>query len=485
MSYQSQSIKTKQEFKDPGSERALLGTIVKNGRTSFLEADEIVASQDFSIRINKAVYASLKDLYEDQSCDGVDIETLKLKMNALGFNDCLASNKDIEYIELLSEINFNKDNVVVFAKQIKKYAVLRELYSRYKDAASYLETTSPSESLSSIIANAENKIVDFINGTEHESLKFISDDIDAIIKEAVESEPVDQIGLPSGFPRWDSAIGGGLRRSTVNITVARAKKGKSFDAMNIALNIAKLGIPVLYLDTELTYKYQIDRMTCIDSECPIKIYETKQFKNNPILKESVIQSAKRLQQLPMAYHQIGGMTHVEALAIARKWISKSVGFNNNGKANDCLIIYDYFKLTGESQITKNIAEHIALGLMLTDMHNFALRYDIPILGYVQSNRDGIESDETNIIAGSDRILWLCSSMSVLRDKDQNDDQLQCGWEYGNKKKIVIATRYGPGFDIPGDYINIKASLNPKVSQSQGCGKMVEGFMYSECVGLNH
>lgn len=472
----------KQDFKDPGSERALLGTIIKNGKASFLEADELVCANDFSLRINKAVYASMKELFDNPEVETVDIETIKLKMKALGFDDCLDSHKDIEYLELLSEVNFNKNNVTVFAKQIRKYSIFRDLHKRHVEATSYLEQISGNEDLATVIGNAENMIVDFINGDDSEKIAFVAEDIEAYLQNALDSEPIDQVGLPTGFPILDMAIGGGLRRSTVNVTVARSKIGKSFDAMNIALNVAQLGIPVLYLDTELTKNYQMGRMLCMKAQCPIYLYETHKFKGDKALTQKLIQAKNSIAKTPFYYQQIGGMTHIEAMSIARKWISKFVGFNSSGKANDCLVIYDYLKLTGENQISKNIQEWLALGLMMTDLHNFALKYDIPILAYVQSNRQGIESDETNIVAGSDRILWLSSSLTVLRNKEENDIEMGCGWEFGNKKKIVTATRYGSGLEKQGDYINIKASLSPQVSKYQGTGLMTEGLLFSQCVG---
>lgn len=40
----------------------------------------------------------------------------------------------------------------------------------------------------------------------------------------INKETVDQIGIPTGFPLWDKAIGGGLRRGTISVISARSKQ---------------------------------------------------------------------------------------------------------------------------------------------------------------------------------------------------------------------------------------------------------------------
>jgi replicative DNA helicase len=468
------------KLRDTGSERALLGSIVKYGKDSFIDADGIVDATDFSLPINKAIYSSLKALSEEPNCGAFDVESIKLKMKTLGFNDYLNSAKDLEYLELLDSVNFEKDNIPMFGIQIKKYSVVRDLYSRYNDAINYLNGITGNESLSDIIRNAEGQIIDYVSGVDNgNKLEPLVEDIEEYIQQCLEAEEVDQIGIPTGFPIWDEAIGGGLRRGTITVKGARPKTGKSFDALNSALNIAKLKIPVLYLDTELTKKPQTNRLICIESGCPIYLFETGKFKHDKDLTNAVVESGKMVKDIPFFYENISGMSHTEALALARRWLVKHVGFNADGKANDCVIVYDYLKLTSGESLTKVTPEYLVLGLMLTEMHNFAVKYELPILGYVQLNRDGIDGDDTNIIAGSDRILWLCSSMSILRNKDENDADLGCGFDKGNKKLSVLETRYGSGLETQGDYINLWCSLRPNVSKEQACGHIREGMLRSQ------
>jgi replicative DNA helicase len=472
------------KLRDTGSERALLGTIIRGGKDAFIDADGIVDATDFSLPINKSVYASLKALSEEPNCESFDVETIKMKMKSMGFGDQISNPKDLEYLELLDSVNFDKGNIPMFGIQIKKYSVVRDLYLRYTDAIKYLSGISGNESLSDIIKEAEGRIIDYVTGVDNEnSLEQLSENLEEYIQQKLQEEEVDQVGLPTGYPIWDEAIGGGLRRGTVTVKGARPKTGKSFDALNVGINVAKLGIPVLYLDTELTSAYQKNRMICINSGCPIYKFETGRFKREKNWVDAVVESAHTVNNIPFFYESISGMSHTEALALARRWLVKHVGFNEDGKAKDCLIIYDYMKLTSGANLTSVTPEYIVLGLMLTEMHNFCVKYDLPILGYVQLNRDGIDGEDTNVVAGSDRILWLCSSLTLLRNKDENDLAMGSKWEHGNKKLVVLETRHGSGIETYGDYINLHASLRPNVSRDEACGLIREGLLHSAvCTG---
>jgi replicative DNA helicase len=476
---------SKTQLNDPGSERALIGTIIKFGKDAFIEADGILESTDFSLPINKVIYSSVKNLCEDTACEKLDTESIKLKAKTLGFAEFFTSKKDIEYLELLESNSFDKDNIQLFALQIKKYSIVRDLYSRYNDAVKYLENITGNETLSDIIREAEGRIIDYISGVDNSnSLEQLSVNLEQYILELLEKEEVDQVGLPTGFPLFDEAIGGGLRRGTVTVKGARPKTGKSFDALNVGLNTAKINIPTLYLDSELTKLYQKNRMVCINSGCPLYSFETGKFKRDKALVQNVISASKEIENIPFFYESISGLSHTEILALVRRWIVKYVGFNEQGKANDCLVIYDYLKLTSGDSLTKVTPEYIVLGLMLTEMHNFSVKYDIPILAYVQLNREGIDGDDTSIVAGSDRILWLCSSLSVMRNKDDNDISMGCGFDKGNKRISVMETRHGSGLEF-GDYINIYASLRPNINKDQACGAMREGLLYSQVRTVAH
>lgn len=137
----------------------------------------------------------------------------------------------------------------------------------------------------------------------------------------------------------------------------------------------------------------------------------------------------------------------------RRWIAKVVGVNDKGKAKDCVIIYDYLKLMDSGEIRGDMKEFQILGFMMTALHNFSLRYEVPVLSFVQLNRDGINKETTDTASGSDRIIWLCSNFSIYKHKS-DEEIAKDGPEHGNRKLVPVIARHGEGLEDR-DYINIK------------------------------
>ena len=234
--------------------------------------------------------------------------------------------------------------------------------------------------------------------------------------------------------------------------------GKSIYGLNAGISIAERDTPILYLDTEMTKKDQQSRggaMISYDTagKSTINDIETGQFASNEVRKNELINLAKTKKTLPFYYKNIGGRAFEDQLSIMRRWIAKTVGLNDLGKAKDCVIIYDYLKLMEASELAKtDMKEFQLLGFMMTALHNFALRYEVPILCFIQLNRDGITKESTDAASGSDRIMWLCSNFAIYKEKS-DEEIAKDGTEHGNRKLVPIIARHGEGLEA-GDYINV-------------------------------
>src|SRR5438045_119213 len=91
-------------LRDSGSERTLLATVVKYGKDAYIDSSGIVSPTDFGLPINRAIYSAVEKLAEE-NCETFDIETVKMKMNTLGFGEYTKGSKDQEYLELLRVSN--------------------------------------------------------------------------------------------------------------------------------------------------------------------------------------------------------------------------------------------------------------------------------------------------------------------------------------------------------------------------------------------
>jgi replicative DNA helicase len=286
---------------------------------------------------------------------------------------------------------------------------------------------------------------------------------------ALAGQPKDLVGLPTGFQAYDHAIGGGLRGGTVNVVGARPKGGKSFFCLNIAHNLASYGVPVLYLDTELSHKVQMMRLAALVTGVEITQIETGKFAANPDEAKAVYAGQGHLDKLPLTHCSIAGQSIKPVLSIIRRWLTKRVGFTSAGTAKSCCVIYDYIKLMDAHDIKGNLAEFQLLGFLLTEMNNFALKYDLPIFATAQLNRAGGSQEDGSVLSQSDRILWLCSSFTILKRKSTEEANLD-PLTNGDRKLVVTDTRYGAGLDV-GDYINLQCDLSR--------ARMTEGPRFSQ------
>jgi hypothetical protein len=228
-------------------------------------------------------------------------------------------------------------------------------------------------------------------------------------------------------------------------------------AINVGTHVSRvLKIPVLYLDTEMIKPEQQIRLVARLTETPIDDIETGQCGKDAFTRKRVLDTMDRLEKdkMPFSYKNVSGKPFEEILSIMRRWVMKTVGLNDDGTAKDCLIIYDYMKLMSADGISGDLKEYQLLGFMMTALHNFAVRYSLPVLSFIQLNRDGITKEGTDAAAGSDRIMWLCSNFSIYKFK--SDDEIKDspnGLADGNRKLVPVIARHGAGLENH-DYINM-------------------------------
>jgi len=282
----------------------------------------------------------------------------------------------------------------------------------------------------------------------------------------------------------------------VSLIGARPKIGKSMLSVTMALHIAKvLGIPVLYLDTEMIKKDHYSRlvpMLCKQQNISITIneLETGKYASDNFKQTQVRQKVDEMgTEVPFYYKNITGKPFEDIIGIMRRWVHKTVGTDEDGTVNDCLIIYDYMKLMSSDSINEGLKEYQIMGFMMTTLHNFAVRHDVPILSFIQLNREGVGGESTAVISQSDRILWLVTNFSIFKMKDDTEIA-EMGPQQGNRKMVPMVARHGEGI-TPGDYINmnmdgkyawiIEKDLRSEVMSGSGTNNIVEDGVPDEAL----
>ena len=467
---------------DPSAERALLSNICQYGDEVYVEVADLICETTFTIDSNKIIYKCLKTILEQNPKTTIDIGLIYSTAKDIGVDHILQKKEETLHLKAILDFPASKDNSVTFAAKIRKLEIARKLYKELEDVKDKLLEVSGTESITNILGIAEDSIFNF-------SSKLVdSDNAPAIVSSGLEDyinnlieNPISQVGISTGFPAYDSAIGGGLRKSTINVIAARPKTGKTLLADNMGFYIAnKLKIPVLNLDTEMTKEDHINRLIAMISEVEINKIETGKFTESTVVQSKVDKAVQDLKNTKLFYKSIPGKPFDEQLSIMKRWIVKEVGLNSDGSAKPCVIFYDYLKLMDTQGLGQDMKEYQMLGFMMTSLHNFACKYQIPIVAFVQLNRDGITKETTDTASGSDRIIWLCSNFSIFKRKS-DEEIAEDGPDGGNRKLIPVISRHGPGIE-DNDYINCH--------MKGWCAKITEGKTRIELVnktskGIKH
>lgn len=443
---------------DPAAERAVLAALLKGGHESWVDISDVLSSDCFTCGSNAVYYRCLEKVLSDPGSKA-DIPSILSAAGTLGFSDIFKNPEEQKYLRALTITPVEPSNLRKLAARLVKLHKANEFSEVMRDSADKLSNISGDETLGEILGIGEEAVFNFVGnlGNQSESLSHISKDLDEYI-DYLAANPSEVMGIASGLPQYDAAIGGGFQKGTVNVIGARPKTGKTQLADNIALHVAsKLNIPVLNLDTEMSAKEHWHRMLSNMSNVTVDRIKSGKFGTDENESKAVYNAKEVLKKVPYHYASIAGQPFEETLGSMRRWLYRHVGFDESGQTKPCLIVFDYIKLMDDRSITKNLSEFQVLGFLMTNLHNFAVRYQVPVLAFVQLNRDGINAEDTSTASGSDRIIWLCSNFSIYKWKSQEEMAEEGvgpdGVRY-NLKLIPIVTRHGKGLDS-GDYINIQ------------------------------
>lgn len=436
---------------DVGAERAVLAGLFNYGLEAYVEISSIIDHNTFGNLNNQILYKCAEKVL--QSDAEIDLPSILSAAKQLGFEETVSSKSELEYIDSLFSFPINQSNVMHFSAQIKKFEYARKIKKLADKVGKDIEDINGTESIDDIIGIIENPVVDFLREDDSsQGTELIGEGLEEYVNFLAENK-CDQIGIQTGFPRYDSSIGGGLRRKCVDLVSARPKVGKSVFADNVALNVAGKGVPVLMLDTEMSKEDHLNRILSNLTGIPVNDVSTGKFTEDDEKQDRINKAVEHIQDIPYTYASVAGAPFENILNTIKRWVIQEVGTDENGRTNECVVVYDYLKLMSSSSISNNLAEYQALGFQITSLHNLAVKYDFPCLSFVQLNRDGITKESTDAVSGSDRLIWLCTSFSIFKAKSP-EELAEDGPKCGNRKLVPIVARHGAGLS-DGDYINMQ------------------------------
>ncbi len=429
------------------SERVVLADIYQRGSDAFIDVCDVVSESSFTVDSNRFFFRCAKAALELDPATKFDLLTVKSTAASINLSSHFDASIEERYLGALA-------NTVVHPGAGKRHAVVvRELVK----CADSLGGVAGNEPLRDILGLAEGPIFELTSKLERDGgngvvrmgaggLAYVRDLMD---------HPRKAMGIATGLQHYDDAIGGGLRENALDFIVARQKTGKTLLADNVAIFVARQKIHVLNVDTEMTQFEHLIRIYGNMAQLDLDAIEKGDYAQDAERRRRLEAAAVELDSLPYDYLPAGGMEFEDVLAAMRRWVVRTVGLTPEGKANPCVIIYDWLKLGSSSSITRNVAEHQQLGFICSELKNFQTKYGSRCLCFGQMNRDGIDTEDTSVVRGSDRITDVCTSLTIFKEKGVDEMALEAGRKARySHKLVVLASRFGPKL-ARDDYINIR------------------------------
>jgi replicative DNA helicase len=455
---------------DVVSERMVLSSLFEYGQEALIVCDDKgLIPSDFFHKTDNDIFFVIKELLDKEPNKKIDADLIKLQLKEKNKKSTFTLVDDNNYLEVLSQKHVNFDNLDKFVLAVKKKAIYRNVIAAIENAKVNIEDFSGNDiSLEDFLVEVSKQCNGVIEKASNPNEKF--DTFASSYEEYLDflsSNPCENLGIPTGFRTYDFHIGRGLRRGTVNIIGARPGVGKSLIALNIANHVASNGVPVLYIDTELSKDQQMGRLSAMRTGVTIDDIETGKFSKDQNKKDRILGDLPYFKKIQLYHKYVGGQTFEEILIAMKKWVRQVVGEDENGNVKDCVIVYDYLKMMNTKGL-ENLKEYQLIGFYMSSLHDFCVRYNVPMLLTLQLNRDGIEKIG-GVASQSDRIEWLTSTFAILKNLDREEQKSD-----SNMKIVITKSRFGPV--TPDDtYIKILADKRIARLEDMGLSRYSDGY----------
>lgn len=423
-----------------GAERAILSILIKSPELYF-EACDVLSEADFTVTGNGLIFGVIKHILSDNPDSKLDRYIIFSEAEKLGVRDFFHHTLDGELVEALENSPHSKENFNRFLSNLKQASIKRALINTFDELKDDVELyNGHSIDLKNMVEDKVLNAVKTIDKGEEEVVN-LSDDFEETIN-AYADNPT--IGLDIGMPRFQKDVGK-IRNGSITGLFARAKAGKSQFAMWAAYQTAiKKGLPVLYLDTELQKREQQMRLCGMVSKIPFEEIESGAWRSDKTKIQVIKDAAKEVSGSPLYYRNIAGLSVEYVIPTIRKFVYNQLGGPTEGNEPKGLVIYDYIKLMSAHDLER-IKEWQLLGLLASNLHDCVVKYNIPMIALGQLNKDAYKIDSEMTAAGADRLVHNLDSFTILRDKKQEEIEID-GKMRGNSLLKVCVCRHGPGHD---------------------------------------
>ena len=412
-------IQIREMFCKPSEERALLFYCMQDLKNYFAVCSKL-SPNDFLYDQHRMIMM----LFSSMASKGADNFETNLLISEANSAGVMESVGGLQYIKTISTINVAQSNFDVYLNSVFEAATKYKLYTLMAKKLVDVERNAK-EGLDSaeLLSSAEAELLDLsMSGLSINEPIDLGEGLAEYIDELKDMK-IDLSGISTGYPILDKQIDG-MVPGTLHIVAARKKMGKSTLLTNIALHVAyRLRLPVLYVDTELSFKEWRFRALAAISGVAERDIKHGNYDERTYMKLKSIM--KLIDNGKLLHEYMPGYSVDKLVALYKKYHYKDkIG----------LIVFDYLKEPDSTSVDRQRKEYQILGDVTTKLKDLAGQLNIPALTAVQLNRD-------NDVADSDRIARYADIVCHWGTRSKEEMETG-GAECGTHKLEIRDTRRG-------------------------------------------
>lgn len=235
------------------AEQGLLGALLLDNRAADAVAG-IVTETSFYDASHRLIFAAVLRLV--RASKPADVVTVWGHLQARGEAETVGG---LQYLNALAQGTPGSSNARRYAELVADRATLRTLIAACDEAAT-AAFAADGKTAAEVVAEAAAKL----QGLERQQMprapKLLADVlVGRLDRLQAVADGTEQPGTPTGIPRLDRALSGGIKPGGLYVLAARPSVGKSSLAQAIGLKVAATAGPVLMLSQEMPDSEVADR----------------------------------------------------------------------------------------------------------------------------------------------------------------------------------------------------------------------------------
>lgn len=378
---------------DLDAEAAVLGACLLDPE-AIPRVVEILDAEHFYARANGRIFATIRCLFDGGTPpDAVTVRDALARANAL---DDVGGAEAL--VALVGKVE-SAANVESWATIVLDHAIRRRVLIAADDLRTAARRGDSAEQLAEIAQRAVGE-TEFAGAARTSFVDMLEEAFAAI------DAPCAQRGVPTLYGPLDELLGG-FHPGSLNLLGARPSMGKSTLALNIAVNVALMGVPVGFLSLEMGAKDLTRKALAIRSGVAEKRMRGGHLLTDPE-RAAVNDAAAQLRHAPL-FVEGGDFTTTTIRAKIR-----SMRFKHAVE----LVIVDYLGLVRAPSDVRTIRSTVDLVTHVSgSLKGTAVGVGVPILALCQLSRANARENEgldTSPKGGKDRPIRL-PGLTDLRD----------------------------------------------------------------------